>query len=223
MLGAAESLSRAPAPRPARGAGEHDLPGHDPGGARAGAGALGPARRPRLPPGLLARAGRPRPHGLDHARPRRRWSAASRPSAPGARWTLYALACDDAGPGREPRGGRADQAAREHLPQRQHRPGQRAGRCSATAWASTSGRSSTRPPPSRSASCPSGPGPGLGGHCIPIDPFYLTWKAREFDLHTEFIELAGKVNSQMPALLRRQGRAGRSTAAARRSTAAACW
>jgi UDP-N-acetyl-D-glucosamine dehydrogenase len=43
------------------------------------------------------------------------------------------------------------------------------------------------------------PGPGLGGHCIPIDPFYLTWKAREYDLHTEFIELAGKVNSQMPA------------------------
>jgi UDP-N-acetyl-D-glucosamine dehydrogenase len=42
------------------------------------------------------------------------------------------------------------------------------------------------------------PGPGLGGHCIPIDPFYLTWKAREFDLHTEFIELAGKINSQMP-------------------------
>lgn len=43
------------------------------------------------------------------------------------------------------------------------------------------------------------PGPGLGGHCIPIDPFYLTWKAREFEFHTEFIELAGKVNSQMPA------------------------
>ena len=43
------------------------------------------------------------------------------------------------------------------------------------------------------------PGPGLGGHCIPIDPFYLTWKAREFDFHTEFIELAGKVNSQMPS------------------------
>jgi len=46
---------------------------------------------------------------------------------------------------------------------------------------------------------PFSPGPGLGGHCIPIDPFYLTWKAREFDMHTEFIELAGKVNSQMPA------------------------
>ena len=42
------------------------------------------------------------------------------------------------------------------------------------------------------------PGPGLGGHCIPIDPFYLTWKAREYDFHTEFIELAGKVNENMP-------------------------
>ncbi len=42
------------------------------------------------------------------------------------------------------------------------------------------------------------PGPGLGGHCIPIDPFYLTWKAREFDFTTEFIELAGKVNENMP-------------------------
>lgn len=42
------------------------------------------------------------------------------------------------------------------------------------------------------------PGPGLGGHCIPIDPFYLTWKAREYDLHTRFIELAGEVNTAMP-------------------------
>jgi len=43
------------------------------------------------------------------------------------------------------------------------------------------------------------PGPGLGGHCIPIDPFYLTWKAREFGQHTRFIELAGEINSAMPA------------------------
>jgi UDP-N-acetyl-D-glucosamine dehydrogenase len=42
------------------------------------------------------------------------------------------------------------------------------------------------------------PGPGLGGHCIPVDPFYLTWKAREFGFYTEFIELAGKVNESMP-------------------------
>jgi UDP-N-acetyl-D-glucosamine dehydrogenase len=42
------------------------------------------------------------------------------------------------------------------------------------------------------------PGPGLGGHCIPIDPFYLTWKAREYNQHTRFIELAGQINSSMP-------------------------
>jgi UDP-N-acetyl-D-glucosamine dehydrogenase len=42
------------------------------------------------------------------------------------------------------------------------------------------------------------PGPGLGGHCIPIDPFYLTWKAREYDFHTRFIELAGEINTSMP-------------------------
>jgi UDP-N-acetyl-D-glucosamine dehydrogenase len=59
------------------------------------------------------------------------------------------------------------------------------------------------------------PGPGLGGHCIPIDPFYLTWKAREFDVTTRFIELAGQINTAMPhwvidriaeALDRHQGR-----------------
>lgn len=42
------------------------------------------------------------------------------------------------------------------------------------------------------------PGPGLGGHCIPVDPFYLTWKAREYDFHTRFIELAGEINTNMP-------------------------
>lgn len=42
------------------------------------------------------------------------------------------------------------------------------------------------------------PGPGIGGHCIPIDPFYLTWKAREFGVHTRFIELAGEINAAMP-------------------------
>jgi UDP-N-acetyl-D-glucosamine dehydrogenase len=60
------------------------------------------------------------------------------------------------------------------------------------------------------------PGPGLGGHCIPIDPFYLTWKAREYDIATRFIELAGEINTRMPyqvvhhvaeAVDRRAGRA----------------
>jgi UDP-N-acetyl-D-glucosamine dehydrogenase len=45
---------------------------------------------------------------------------------------------------------------------------------------------------------PFSPGPGLGGHCLPIDPFYLSWKAREYDFPVEFIELAGKVNQNMP-------------------------
>jgi UDP-N-acetyl-D-glucosamine dehydrogenase len=42
------------------------------------------------------------------------------------------------------------------------------------------------------------PGPGMGGHCLPVDPFYLAWKAREYDVPTEFIELAGEVNQAMP-------------------------
>jgi len=45
---------------------------------------------------------------------------------------------------------------------------------------------------------PYSPGPGIGGHCIPIDPFYLTWKAREYGVHTRFIELAGEINNSMP-------------------------
>ncbi len=45
------------------------------------------------------------------------------------------------------------------------------------------------------------PGPGLGGHCIPIDPFYLTWKAREYGMHTRFIELAGEINTTMPGFV----------------------
>jgi UDP-N-acetyl-D-glucosamine dehydrogenase len=42
------------------------------------------------------------------------------------------------------------------------------------------------------------PGPGMGGHCLPVDPFYLAWRAREFDMQTEFVELAGEVNQRMP-------------------------
>jgi UDP-N-acetyl-D-glucosamine dehydrogenase len=52
------------------------------------------------------------------------------------------------------------------------------------------------------------PGPGLGGHCIPIDPFYLSWKAKEYDFHTRFIELAGQVNTAMPYFVVAQVSAG---------------
>ena len=46
------------------------------------------------------------------------------------------------------------------------------------------------------------PGPGLGGHCIPLDPYYLSWKAREFDFNTRFVELAGEINNNMPYFCR---------------------
>ena len=64
------------------------------------------------------------------------------------------------------------------------------------------------------------PGPGMGGHCLPVDPFYLSWRAREFDLTTEFIELAGKVNQQMPyhcveRIVRALNEAGRAVRGAR--------
>ncbi|RJP27461.1 MAG: nucleotide sugar dehydrogenase [Actinobacteria bacterium] len=64
------------------------------------------------------------------------------------------------------------------------------------------------------------PGPGLGGHCIPVDPFYLAWKAREYDFQTEFIELAGKINVNMPYFVsglvaRRINEAGKSLKGAR--------
>jgi UDP-N-acetyl-D-glucosamine dehydrogenase len=64
------------------------------------------------------------------------------------------------------------------------------------------------------------PGPGMGGHCLPVDPFYLAWRAREFDMVTEFVELAGKINQQMPyhcveKLQRVLNERGRSVAGAR--------
>ena len=61
----------------------------------------------------------------------------------------------------------------------------------------------------------------MGGHCLPVDPFYLTWKAREYDLATEFIELAGKVNAADAVLLRREDRAGAQRRRASRSAARA--
>ena len=95
-------------------------------------------------------------------------------------------------------GGRDGEAAREHVPRRQYRPGERDRADVRPARASTCGRWSTPRPPSRSASCRSIPGPGLGGHCIPIDPFYLSWKAKQTGFDPRFIELAGQINASMP-------------------------
>ena len=94
--------------------------------------------------------------------------------------------------------GRAGEAAREHLPLGEHRARERAGGAVRPDGHRRLGGRSTPRRPSRSASCGSTPGPGMGGHCLPVDPFYLAWRAREFDFYTEFIELAGKINQSMP-------------------------
>ena len=66
------------------------------------------------------------------------------------------------------------------------------------------------------------PGPGLGGHCIPIDPFYLTWKAKEYGVNTRFIELAGEVNTAMPSWVGRQGRGSAERAGSGVNAAISC-
>ena len=146
---------------------------------------------------LLARARRPGPHRLHAAHDaegRRRPDAGAAPSAPSSSTGASATtSCRS----RRPRSPSSRSCSRTSSARSTSRSST-SWRCSPTAWGSTSGRSSTRPRPSRSASCASSPGPGMGGHCLPVDPFYLTWKAREYDMSTEFIELAGKVNQQMP-------------------------
>ena len=67
------------------------------------------------------------------------------------------------------------------------------------------------------------PGPGLGGHCIPIDPLYLSWKLKTLNYRARFIELAGEINSEMPEYVCDARGATRSTIARRASRAAACW
>ena len=116
---------------------------------------------------VLARAGRSRAHRLhdaQHAQGRRRHH---RPRAPSGRAELYGRICDDDRARLHPRGGRDDQAAGEHLPLGQHRAGQRAVDPRPTAWASTSGRSSTPPRPSRTGSCASSPAPAWAATACP--------------------------------------------------------
>ena len=152
----------------------------------------------RLLPGLQPRArgpGQPPVLGPDDPQGRRRPrpgqpGAGRRPLRPGGR------------PGRarlQPGGRRGLQDPREHLPRRQHRPGQRAedalfDRMGIDVWEVIEA-AKTKPFGFQAFY----PGPGLGGHCIPIDPFYLTWVARKHGLTTRFIELAGEINTSMPA------------------------
>ena len=94
---------------------------------------------------------------------------------------------------------RGRQIDREHLSFGQYRSGKRTQNRLRGRWESTSGRSSTRQKTKPFGYMPFYPGPGLGGHCIPIDPFYLSWRARQFGEETRFVELAGEINTAMPA------------------------
>jgi UDP-N-acetylglucosamine 2-epimerase len=181
---------------PARRARVHDLPGHDAGHPPADPRAHGPRLRHGLQPGHVAGAHRPGPHrlhGQDDAEGRRRDHARLHPQGGRALRVVR---------GRDRRGvvaggRRADQAAREHLPLGEHRVHERDGDdVRPHGHRRLGGGRRGRHQALRLHELQAGP--GLGGHCLPLDPFYLSWKAREFDFYTEFIELAGKVNENMP-------------------------
>ena len=174
-----------------------DLPGHDARAPAADPRGDRPAGRRRLPPGLLARARRsgqrdlrPGQHAEDHRRPHPRLRRQGR------------------GPVRHASASRSSRSPPPRWP--------RWRSCSRTSSASVNialvnelGMLAERMNVDiyevidAAATKPFGymrfePGPGMGGHCLPVDPFYLSWKAREHDFSTEFIELAGKVNQNMP-------------------------
>ena len=119
-------------------------------------------------------------------------------------------------------GGRDGQAAREHLPDGQHRAGQRAGDALRRPGHRRLGGHPAPPPPSRSGSCRSTPGPGVGGHCIPLDPTYLSWQSRR-DTGRPFrlVELAQDINAQMPTYVATRASSTPSTSAASPSRAPA--
>ena len=173
-------------------------PGHDAGGAAADPRAGRPRRRRGLPPRLLAGAGRPGPHRLDdaqHAEGRRRAHA----GVHRARERLLRP---------RPRHHRARVSRRTRRSSSKllenifrsvnialvNELAQLCDRIGVDVWEVVEA-AATKPFGFMSFK----PGPGLGGHCLPVDPFYLSWKAREFDFYTEFIELAGKVNENMPS------------------------
>ena len=176
------------------------LPGHHRGAGRADPrGGLRPDRRRRLPPRLQPGAHRP-------GQPRPGTSSTRRRSSPG-----IDAASLERGPGvlrhgRRARPCRSPTARRPSWPScSRTRSGTSTSRwstswrCSRTTSASTSGRRSTRRRPSRSASCGSRPGPGVGGHCLPIDPSYLSWRVqRTLGQSFRFVELANDINDHMP-------------------------
>ena len=182
---------------PARGARVHDLPGH-----HARAASCRCSRSPGSPPGATSTS-RSRPSASTRAAPTtrcappRRSSAASPTSACERAVDLYSRSATRSCRSR-PGGRRAHQAARERLPLGEHRARQRAGDALRPDGDRHLGGRRRRRDQAVRLHVASSPGPGMGGHCLPVDPFYLAWRAREYDMPTEFIELAGEVNQRMP-------------------------
>ena len=173
-----------------------DLSGHDRRGRAADARGDGAEGRRRLLPRVLARArrsGQPDVPDAQHAEGRRRRHA----DLLAARGGALRHGDRDGRPGQLDPRRRDGEAAREHVPRGEHRPGERAGAdvrpLGINVWEVVDA-AATKP----FGFMPFYPGPGLGGHCIPIDPFYLSWKAKQTGFEPRFIELAGHINAGMP-------------------------
>ena len=187
----------APPDGPPRRARVDDLPGHDARGDPADPrGGSGPHGRRGLPPRVLARARRPRAATTGRRRTCPRSSAASRRRAPSGSGALR-RAIDTVHRVSSPEAAELTKLLENIFRSVNialvNELAQLCDRMDIDVWEVVDA-AATKPFGFMRFS----PGPGLGGHCIPIDPFYLTWKAREYGFYTEFIELAGKVNENMP-------------------------
>ena len=171
----------------------------------------GPARRRGLRAGVLARARRPGPHRLhdphhaeDRRRPDRRAAPRRAAEVYGAR--LRPRSCRSARPRSAEMAKLLENIFRSVNIALVNELAMLADRMGIDIWEVVDA-ASTKP----FGFMRFEPGPGMGGHCLPVDPFYLTWRAREFDFATEFIELAGKVNQQHAVLLPARRSSARST------------
>ncbi|MEJ7716280.1 MAG: nucleotide sugar dehydrogenase [Thermoleophilaceae bacterium] len=157
----------------------------------------GLAAGPRLQPGLLAGADRPRAAPTSRCATRRRWWAASRRRAAPARWTSTSEVCDEvvevSGPEAAELSKLLENVFRSVNIALVNELAMLCERMGIDVWEVVEA-AATKP----YGFMPFSPGPGMGGHCLPVDPFYLAWKAREYGQPTEFVELAGEVNQRMP-------------------------
>ena len=181
-------------------------------------GGLGPDRRRRLPPRLQPGAHRPRQPDLEpreHAEGRLRHRRRVARGRAGASTTRI-VERDGAGVGHAARRPSSPSCSRTPSGTSTSRSST-SWRCSPATSASTSGRRSTPRPPSRSATCGSRPGPGVGGHCLPIDPSYLSWRVKRALGQTLPLRRAGQRRQRPHARLRRAPAHGRARTSERKA------